>query len=33
MMPTPAILQGFAAMCYPVTPSAFALRTDDLIVQ
>ncbi len=28
-----AILQGFAAMGYPVTPSAFALRTDDLIVQ
>jgi DNA-binding transcriptional LysR family regulator len=29
----PAILQGFAAMGYPVTRSAFALRSDDLIVQ
>ncbi len=29
----PAILQGFAAMGYPVTPAAFALRSDDLIVQ
>lgn len=28
-----AILQGFHAMGYPVTPQAFALRTDDLIVQ
>ncbi len=29
----PAILQGFAAMGYPVTRSTFALRSDDLIVQ
>jgi len=29
----PAILQGFAAMGYPVTREAFALRSDDLIVQ
>ena len=29
----PAILQGFAAMGYPVTRAAFALRSDDLIVQ
>lgn len=29
----PSILRGFAAMGYPVTPAAFALRTDDLIVQ
>ena len=29
----PAILQGFAAMGYPVTRSAFALRSDDFIVQ
>ena len=28
-----AILHGFAAMGYPVNRSAFALRTDDLIVQ
>jgi DNA-binding transcriptional LysR family regulator len=27
----PAILQGFAAFGHPVTPQAFALRTDDLI--
>ena len=29
----PAILQGFAAMGFPVTRSAFALRSDDFIVQ
>ncbi len=29
----PAILQGFAAMGYPVAREAFALRSDDLIVQ
>jgi DNA-binding transcriptional LysR family regulator len=29
----PAILQGFAAMGYPVTRSTFALRSDDFIVQ
>jgi len=29
----PAILQGFQAMGYPVTREAFALRTDDFIVQ
>jgi DNA-binding transcriptional LysR family regulator len=29
----PAILQGFAALGYPVTRSTFALRSDDLIVQ
>ena len=29
----PAILQGFAAMGYPVTRSAFALRSADFIVQ
>ncbi len=29
----PAILQGFAAMGYPVTRDAFALRSDDFIVQ
>ena len=29
----PAILQGFAAMGYPVTRAAFALRSDDFIVQ
>lgn len=28
-----AILQGFAAMGYPITRDAFALRTDDLMVQ
>jgi len=28
-----AILRGFQAMGYPVTPQAFALRTDDFIVQ
>jgi DNA-binding transcriptional LysR family regulator len=29
----PAIVQGFAAMGFPVTQDAFALRSDDLIVQ
>lgn len=29
----PAILQGFATMGFPVTRSAFALRSDDFIVQ
>lgn len=29
----PAILQGFQAMGYPVTRDAFALRSDDFIVQ
>ncbi len=29
----PAILQGFQAMGYPVTGDAFALRSDDFIVQ
>jgi DNA-binding transcriptional LysR family regulator len=29
----PAILQGFAAMGYPVTRKAFAFRSDDFIVQ